>query len=277
MDDPNETTEPNHPASIFDEDVPCPRCGYNVRGLTEPRCPECGAGFDPRQALDCLQRRKLNPPSWRIIRNVLRHPICVWSSPEVLHGWGATLGQQAAIPAIGLGVPVLCLILLSLIMSPQGYGSVLGDSVGWAIAWAIGTALALGAGLLHRVLCWLGLRVGGMLERSEDAGIVIGYATDWLVPTIPCAIAGVGIASGIIARRSYAGSVPAPGTSSYVAAGLFAMGLLVLLCLWSLALYRAMRVAARISPVLAAWCALSNPFLWLFALLELQILVALVV
>ncbi len=24
----------------------CRRCGYNLRGLTEARCPECGAGFE---------------------------------------------------------------------------------------------------------------------------------------------------------------------------------------------------------------------------------------
>ena len=23
----------------------CRRCGYNLKGLTEPRCPECGTGF----------------------------------------------------------------------------------------------------------------------------------------------------------------------------------------------------------------------------------------
>jgi hypothetical protein len=25
----------------------CERCGYNLRGLPEPRCPECGQPFDP--------------------------------------------------------------------------------------------------------------------------------------------------------------------------------------------------------------------------------------
>lgn len=25
----------------------CQRCGYHLRGLTEPRCPECGTPFDP--------------------------------------------------------------------------------------------------------------------------------------------------------------------------------------------------------------------------------------
>ena len=27
---------------LADRDVPCPRCGYNLRGLTAGRCPECG-------------------------------------------------------------------------------------------------------------------------------------------------------------------------------------------------------------------------------------------
>jgi hypothetical protein len=27
-------------------DVPCPSCGYNLRGLAEGTCPECGFGFD---------------------------------------------------------------------------------------------------------------------------------------------------------------------------------------------------------------------------------------
>jgi hypothetical protein len=27
---------------LRDRDVPCPLCGYNLRHLTSPRCPECG-------------------------------------------------------------------------------------------------------------------------------------------------------------------------------------------------------------------------------------------
>jgi len=26
-------------------DIPCPKCGYNLRGLMEARCPECGTRF----------------------------------------------------------------------------------------------------------------------------------------------------------------------------------------------------------------------------------------
>lgn len=28
----------------------CLTCGYDLRGLPEPRCPECGRGFDPNDA-----------------------------------------------------------------------------------------------------------------------------------------------------------------------------------------------------------------------------------
>ena len=31
------------------EDVPCPSCGYNLRGLREARCPECGSSFTIEQ------------------------------------------------------------------------------------------------------------------------------------------------------------------------------------------------------------------------------------
>jgi hypothetical protein len=32
-------------ATAVERDVPCPLCDYNLRGLTEPRCPECGHQF----------------------------------------------------------------------------------------------------------------------------------------------------------------------------------------------------------------------------------------
>ena len=39
----------------------CPTCGYDLRGLSEPRCPECGEGFDP-----ILLRNTVPPwPFWQ--------------------------------------------------------------------------------------------------------------------------------------------------------------------------------------------------------------------
>ncbi len=38
-------------------DVECPLCGYNLHGLGEPRCPECGYRFDWADLLDPTRRR----------------------------------------------------------------------------------------------------------------------------------------------------------------------------------------------------------------------------
>ena len=64
--------EPNWPAITFD--IHCPRCGYNLRTLTHPRCPECGLDIDWRAALEhaLAQTELLFEHAWR------RQPIRSW-------------------------------------------------------------------------------------------------------------------------------------------------------------------------------------------------------
>src|SRR4051812_30293929 len=38
--------------SSITNEVECPLCRYNLRGLTEPRCPECGLQFTWAEVLD---------------------------------------------------------------------------------------------------------------------------------------------------------------------------------------------------------------------------------
>src|SRR5215471_12139833 len=38
-------------------EILCPLCGYNLRGLVEPRCPECGHRFVWTQLLDEHEHR----------------------------------------------------------------------------------------------------------------------------------------------------------------------------------------------------------------------------
>src|SRR5687768_18578285 len=38
------------------EDLRCPLCDYDLRGLTEPRCPECGYAFDWADLRDPARR-----------------------------------------------------------------------------------------------------------------------------------------------------------------------------------------------------------------------------
>ena len=39
----------------------CVRCGYMLRGLTEPRCPECGTAFNPADLEEDRRRRGSAP------------------------------------------------------------------------------------------------------------------------------------------------------------------------------------------------------------------------
>ncbi|MHC4441847.1 MAG: transposase family protein [Planctomycetota bacterium] len=52
---------------VIDFEVICSRCGYNLRLLPEPRCPECGLRFDWRSVLDAWSRRSdfLFEHNWR--------------------------------------------------------------------------------------------------------------------------------------------------------------------------------------------------------------------
>lgn len=53
-------TSPPGSAPDAGDDLACPLCGYDLRGLPEHRCPECGHAFDP----DELRRAKLEKREW---------------------------------------------------------------------------------------------------------------------------------------------------------------------------------------------------------------------
>jgi len=55
--DPTSTPAPGHP-DLTDTGMRCPRCEYNLTGLTDPRCPECGTTFD----WDDIRRAAACPP-----------------------------------------------------------------------------------------------------------------------------------------------------------------------------------------------------------------------
>jgi hypothetical protein len=262
----NMTTAGTPTRPIFGMDVPCPQCSYNLRGLVEPICPECGERFDPQRVLDHVRRRELQPRTWHVIWNVVRHPVAAWSMPDVLHGWGATPGQLVAFPALGLGVcAVAGLIAAGRLPEPFGLGLAL---IGYFL-------ITTGLILLHRLLCWLGLCLWGMRDRSADAGIILGYNTVWLIALVPCALIGNGVAFDIIIRQSYAGHASPPTALAYSVAVFCLVGLLLASLCWTISLYKGMCMAVRCPNLLAIWCALSNPFLWVSALTGLQILYAL--
>src|SRR5262245_51548252 len=58
---PTESAEPaalNPPDwSVIKEELTCPLCDYNLRGLADPRCPECGYAFAWPDLIDPTRRR----------------------------------------------------------------------------------------------------------------------------------------------------------------------------------------------------------------------------
>ena len=63
--------------------LPCPLCGYDLRGLPTGRCPECGHAFEPdalRADLDALRRRQ-EAAGW-LTEN---------AGFPVVHGWAKTI------------------------------------------------------------------------------------------------------------------------------------------------------------------------------------------
>jgi len=80
--------------SVRSEDIACPMCEYNLRGLTDPRCPECGYQFQWADLLDPSRRehpylfelkRKSNFTSlWKTAFHGLR-PMKFWSALRADH------------------------------------------------------------------------------------------------------------------------------------------------------------------------------------------------
>ena len=77
----------------------CHKCGYELEGLTEPRCPECGTPFDPAEKERILARIGA-PPSghgrWAAVLAITLLVAAVIANIVVLQ---ATRARRAAAPA----------------------------------------------------------------------------------------------------------------------------------------------------------------------------------
>jgi len=84
---------PDLNANPTDLDISCPLCEYNLRGLSEPRCPECGYKFVWAQLIDAtrsahpylfeVQRRKVWS-FWKTLVGGLR-PVRFWKKLKPAH------------------------------------------------------------------------------------------------------------------------------------------------------------------------------------------------
>jgi len=101
--------------SQLDVELDCPRCGYNLKMLTRPRCPECGLQFRWDELIEAEKESHTRPPifeyHWR------DHPIRSFSltvsmclQPRRLWRWL----PLTAVPVVGV-MPFLFVVVLSLL------------------------------------------------------------------------------------------------------------------------------------------------------------------
>lgn len=89
----------------------CPKCGYNLTGLTSAQCPECGAAYD----LEALRQARRRPWYMEVawgIGTFLLAPLIAWICVVVAYNLdrhGFTVGSHFALAVgaiIALGVAV---------------------------------------------------------------------------------------------------------------------------------------------------------------------------
>ncbi|GMU20136.1 MAG: hypothetical protein AMXMBFR13_02350 [Phycisphaerae bacterium] len=73
-----------------DEGLRCPFCRYNLTGLLDERCPECGQGFDLQQLREDLPLRPDPIPGWddgerNVISAFIHMCLMTWFHPRAFH------------------------------------------------------------------------------------------------------------------------------------------------------------------------------------------------
>lgn len=128
----------------FSLELCCPRCGYNLRGLPQPRCPECGLTFSWTKLITAAREQSKSP----LFEYQWRHkPVRAFIATSCCVLWPWKLWRDTPIeltPRVGalLGFVALWIVLFTLIQVTVGAVYVLWD---W---WNAGLARAGVAGML---------------------------------------------------------------------------------------------------------------------------------
>lgn len=147
---------------LADRDAPCPRCGYNLRGLTGEACPECGMVLSVERLMAEVEHRE-----WRE-RRMPRDPITTsgligsilsLSWPLALLVLGVLMRDATVVDTRRLGLLALvCVVQVGLV------AVYLGRSMGglaamkdWPRRWKIGLAVLAwcwGPGAIVGMIVW---------------------------------------------------------------------------------------------------------------------------
>jgi uncharacterized membrane protein len=265
--------EPSEPVAdttgtpIFDFDINCPQCGYNLRGLTEHLCPECGNTFDPHAVL--LAHRDNQPPlplAW-VVRTMYRHPLAFWEMEQVQRSQGPRRLQiffgLICLPV--LAVTACALLVFSFLMPWSIDSSEFLLKMVSVLPQGIIMSLAVYMlCLVHGILCRASLAICRQRESVRAAKEVVGYGLIWLGPVI-LALATSG---------SLRGSLFVTGSSPWAkGSAILLLGAAAMACLaWAITLYKGGKFASGGSVPVALWCAATNPLWYILGIAAVGVL-----
>lgn len=107
----------------LDEDLPCPQCKYNLRGLTVPRCPECRFAFNWS---DLPRFRVQSGPGQGIPR---------WLTTILIlaAGMGLTFTMLSGDPGVGIWVTIFLSVIIVMFFAVSGAQAAIEMAIAWPI------------------------------------------------------------------------------------------------------------------------------------------------
>lgn len=247
------TSSGDSAATCINAHILCPLCGYDLWGLAEPRCPECGAQFESMQVLWRYERCEWPAPGlMRTLRTLYLHPLAFWDAPAVRFGRAPSIWCCLALVA----VPAAIMSVLPAL--PTGGPMVLSQVVGqFTASFLIVCFLLLVLITAHAGLCWKLLPSGEGEHPDRRSTCIAVYSAAWLIPSV-LLIAGTIVCSAFAGIGR--GSLPRSATAIFGVAEFVTAGL------WAATLYKGGHVLSRGKHTTAIWCVLTNPFWILFVL-----------
>ncbi|MHC4445100.1 MAG: hypothetical protein ACYTF1_03710 [Planctomycetota bacterium] len=241
------------PRPIFDIDIACPQCGFNLRRITTYRCPECGTPFDSHELLEAHFSRT-SPSFWETLNNVCRHPINFWSRPEIVFGQVPAFRHVLSFLLIGIALIVVLHLgyLVStnkLILSPSSF-------LTFTLTYFLGLIVCLFWVLVHILLCRPAFRGTNSKDKTRKAEAVVGYAFSWAVFAFP-ALAGTAKIINILQ------SAPVLVTWCIPAGLAFGAATYISCLFWAVTLYHGGIAKSNGSRLSGIWCTITNPFWYL--------------
>jgi len=146
----------------LDEDLPCPQCQYNLRGLMVPRCPECGFAF---HWSDLPSFRAKAAPSQAI-------PRWVTTLLVVTAGMVLTFSILTGEPGVGIWITFFLSVIVGLFFAVSGTQA----AIEMVIAWPV-----MGKMSWTRFRAWW----EGVLIGYGLCAVTCGLAGHWAAELLP--------------------------------------------------------------------------------------------